>query len=40
MDASKCITNRPKTNYIKGKYDNKTERSSNYEIWLTCIKVG
>ena len=40
MDASKCITNRPKTNNIKGNYDNKTELSLNYQIWLTCIKVG
>ena len=27
MDASKSITNRPKTNYIMENYDNKTELS-------------
>ena len=31
MDASKCITNRPKTNYIKDNYDNKTELSLKYQ---------
>ena len=40
MDASKCITNRHKTNYIKGNYNNKTELSLNYQIWLICIKLG
>ena len=33
------ITNRHKTNYIKGNYNNKTELSLNYQIWLTCIKL-
>ena len=32
MDASKCITIRHKTNYIKGNYNNKTEIENKMEI--------